>query len=194
MDLKIEVVKRNDVADNERQDVTIETHMKRGDVYNVAKVDTVREGDSVVFRVPGGGRLMIGVPEGENEIVYDAAQGAAIRRSAQQNEAGKADSAVTGEQREASELGRRHDPRGVNPATSTQPGQPAVDPNRPSMRVQAGNQPRQPTPEELRAKAEAERKAKEASEAQARQRQQAGSGTGGPTSGTVSTDNLKDQK
>lgn len=162
MDIKVEIAGRENVPERDRQSVTVETHHKRGDVYNVAKVDTMFEGDTVVFRVPGGGRLMLVTPEGENEVVYDPAQGAAVRRSSQQNEQGVADDPRTGDQRPATPIGARPVATGPDGSIKTV-SQPATDPNRPQMRATTSQKPNEPNKfmsAADRAKAEAEAKAK----------------------------------
>lgn len=187
MDVEIKIIGREDVAQNDRQAITVETHGRRGDMYNVLKVDQVLEGDTVRFRVPGGGRLMFTMPEAENEIVYDSAQGAAIRRSQQNDpESGKADdprlegSGV--EPREpagrvgvrpqepgpmtSGSIAARGEPGGVRPLQQQQPPPgspsmkaPAPNPNpKPSDVQRFGNTP---SPEEAKKKAEAEAAAKQ---------------------------------
>lgn len=91
MEVEIKISGREDVKDSERQSINVETHALRGDIYNVMKVDTMMENDTATFKVPAGGRLMIQLPEGESEVVYDAAQGAAVRRGSQRNDEGVAD-------------------------------------------------------------------------------------------------------
>lgn len=188
MDIEVKIVGREGIPQNERKDIQVEHHAKRGDVYNVMKIDTMLEGDTVTFRVPDGGRLMITTPEGDNEIVYDAAQGAAVRRGSQENDEGKADDPRTGAQRgpsakpmteaEAAAERRRLSQQGAAGGTiKADLGQgrqgvmqsTPVDLNAPQMGAshtttqpptEAKKYGTSPTPEEAKAKAEAEAKAK----------------------------------
>lgn len=93
MDIEVKIVARDNIPANDRKSLVVETHHPRGDGFNVAKVDQALEGDTVVFRIPVGGRLLFTSPEGEDDVVYDPAQGAAVRRSQQNNAAGVADDA-----------------------------------------------------------------------------------------------------
>jgi len=91
IEVKIPGVEAN-LADKDRRGVSVETHVKRNDTFNIQKVDTVMEGaESVTFEVPPGGRLVINTPEAKEEMVYDKDQAASIRTSAQVNAADRAD-------------------------------------------------------------------------------------------------------
>jgi hypothetical protein len=77
---------------SEHQSVQVETSVRRGDDFLIQKVDSVMcDGKDVVFSVPVGGRLILSTPTATEEIVYDKAQGAAIRGSSQANSEGRAD-------------------------------------------------------------------------------------------------------
>lgn len=194
MDVEVKIIGREGIAANDRETVNVETHGKRGDTFVVMKNDQVLENDTVTFRVPDGGRLMLTMPEGGSEIVYDPVQGAAVRRDAQSNREGKADDPRTGEQRAAAELaGRRHDEAkrladaqiasgqrpigeqggnvqanvgsGVRPVT-----QPQGNPTRPQMNAQQSTS-RVTTPSET-----PEQKAKREAEEKAKAQQQSGAG------------------
>jgi hypothetical protein len=145
------------------------------------------ENGTAVFRVPPGGRLMIQVPEGDNEVVYDSAQGAAVRRGAQQNDEGKAD---------APEGAQRGELRGQRPMTDAEVAAARNQPsNTGSVRANLGpggaqpvSQPQQPAgspsmraPERNLGQTHTVQqspvdKAKAEAEAKAKQQQQSGSG------------------
>lgn len=93
MDIEVKIVARDNIPANDRKSLVVETHHPRGDGFTVAKTDQALEGDTVVFRIPVGGRLMFSSPEGPEDVVYDRAQGAAVRQSQQANDAGVADDA-----------------------------------------------------------------------------------------------------
>lgn len=94
MKIKVEIISEADDARNPegaKRDVKVETHAHRGDMFNVERVESVLEGNSMVFMVPSGGRLVITTPGGQDDFVYDREQGAAVRVSQQMNNDGKAD-------------------------------------------------------------------------------------------------------
>lgn len=156
MDVEVKIIGREGIAANDRETVNVETHGKRGDTFVVMKNDQVLENDTVTFRVPDGGRLMLTMPEGGSEIVYDPVQGAAVRRDAQSNRDGKADDPRTGEQRAAAELaGRRHDEAKRLADAQIASGQRPMNAPQTTSRVTTPSE----TPEQ-KAKREAEEKAK----------------------------------
>lgn len=72
------------VPQSERKSVSIETHVRRGDAFNIQKVDTVIEGDKpVTFTVPEGGRLILTTPQTHETMVYDRDQSASVMPSRQ---------------------------------------------------------------------------------------------------------------
>lgn len=87
MQIEMRIVK--DTNDNvkrpesERKSVSVETHSRRGDSFNVDKTDNVMEGDTVLFAVPNGGRLILTTPQEVNEVVYDRDQAAAVKTANQ---------------------------------------------------------------------------------------------------------------
>lgn len=118
MELKIEYVGRESMDKSDRRSATVETHVMRGDTWNIQKSDTLIENDSAVFRVKSGDRVVVTFPPEENEAVYDAAQGAAVRRGAQEDNKEKADLPAGAIIPSA--------PKEVPPPTNTAPfGQPA---------------------------------------------------------------------
>jgi hypothetical protein len=122
MDIEVKIIGREDAPDNDRRSVVVETHHKRGESYVVARADSVIENGEGRFRLPPGGRLIVTTPEGDDEIVYDAAQGAAVRRSAQRDpESGKADSALEPIEDPAD---TRPMGSGVRPGATVTPNQP----------------------------------------------------------------------
>jgi len=99
MKIEIKIVSApNDRGDGkteaQKRSVSIETHARRGEVFTNQKVDTLMEGDSNVFTIATGGRLMITTPQTDEEMGYDREQSAAVRGSFQKNDDGKADSAA----------------------------------------------------------------------------------------------------
>lgn len=172
MEVKVEIIGKKDVKENERQSVTVETHRRRGDMFNVQKVDAVLENDSATFKLKGGDRLVITTPEGDEEIVYDRDQGAAVRVGSQENTEGRAD-VSDGSVKAKLGPGETATPLGVRPPTQTVTGTPAPQmraaqsPQNPTGKPNPGHTP---TPEEAKKKADEEAKAKALSE----------SGTGRP--------------
>lgn len=92
MQIKVTLVGPDaNVADSERKNIVVETHRKRNDTFNVLKTDTVLEAAETIFTVLPGDKLVIITQEEKDEIVFDAAQNAGVRRSQQANDAGRAD-------------------------------------------------------------------------------------------------------
>lgn len=84
MQIEVKIVgEQANVPASERKSVTVETHARRGDMFNILKNDGVMQGDAVTFTVPSGGRLVITTPETHEELVYDRDQSATIRPSNQ---------------------------------------------------------------------------------------------------------------
>lgn len=87
MQIEVKIVK--DTNDNvkrpesERKSISVETHSRRGDSFNVDKTDNVMEGDTVLFTVPNGGRLVLTTPQEVNEVIYDREQAAAVKTANQ---------------------------------------------------------------------------------------------------------------
>lgn len=95
MQIKIAVEPLNDgFSISEHKSIQVTTAIRRGDSWLNQKVDTVMaDGKDVVFIVPDGAKLYIDTPMAYEEVIYDAGQGATIRRSQQDNEHGRADRA-----------------------------------------------------------------------------------------------------
>jgi hypothetical protein len=84
MQIKVEIVGEPDnVPSSERKSITVETHARRGDTFNILKSDAVLQNTPTVFTVPSGGRLVLTTPEGHEQVVMDNSQSAAIRPAAQ---------------------------------------------------------------------------------------------------------------
>lgn len=81
----------SNVPPSDRRVVIVETHEKRGDTFVKNKSDNVMEGDSFIFTVPDGGRLVLDMPLAQEKVVVDKDQNAAIMPSRQANDAGRAD-------------------------------------------------------------------------------------------------------
>lgn len=82
MRVKIEVIRETD-ADTDRQNVSIETQMKRNDSFNIMSAQDVIEGETATFTLAPGGRLVINSSRAIEEPVYDRDQGAAVYASQQ---------------------------------------------------------------------------------------------------------------
>lgn len=97
MQIEVKIVGEPDnVPASERKSITVETHARRGDMFNVLKNDGVMQGEATTFNVPSGGRLVITTPETHEALVYDRDQGATIRPSNQASpNASVADKPVT---------------------------------------------------------------------------------------------------
>lgn len=95
MQIKISVEPINENRpQSEHVAVRVSTLTLRGDTWTTQKVDNVLcDGKDVVFTVPDGAQLHLATPLATEEIVYDAAQGASIRKSQQANDDGRADRA-----------------------------------------------------------------------------------------------------
>lgn len=139
MQIEVKLVGEKNASPRDRKSLAVETHMRRNDVFVVQKVDNVLEGDSVVFNVPAGGRLVVTTPEATEDLVYDRDQAAAVRPSAQRNDDSKADA-----------------PKGATPPSNPQPQvqtrQTMFNPNAPQQPAPSGLQPRpqmraEPTPQ-----------------------------------------------
>lgn len=93
MHIKIAAEPLNDkLPQGERKALQVETCVMRGDAFVTATVENVMcDGKDVMFNVPDGAQLVIKTPAATEEVVYDAAQGATIRKSLQANNEGRAD-------------------------------------------------------------------------------------------------------
>lgn len=94
MRVKIQVLDSGKAKDTkDRLALGIEIQSKFNDTFNVEKVDYLLEGDNAAeIEIPDSGRLVLNAPNAkEEDLVYDRAQGASVRRSQQENPSGLAD-------------------------------------------------------------------------------------------------------
>lgn len=94
MKIEVKIISETDMKkepEGARRSIAVETHSRRGDMFNVDKTQDVMEGSSQTFNVPTGGRLIVTTPETDEEFVYDRDQAASIRASHQKNDEGRAD-------------------------------------------------------------------------------------------------------
>ena len=94
MKIRVEIISETDdskVPESARRTVDVQTHSRRGDMFNIDKSDSVIEGNDMVFNVPAGGRLVINTPQVREDLVYDRDQAASIRMSNQVNTEMRAD-------------------------------------------------------------------------------------------------------
>lgn len=102
MQLKLEVPgPASTLAEKDRRSFMVETHVKRGDSWNVQRADPVYEGSSVVIDVRPGARLVITPPEEAAAAVFDKEQNAAVRPANQANNSDRADRHQEGVTRQA---------------------------------------------------------------------------------------------
>lgn len=148
MQVKIAIEPLNEkLPPSEHKSVQIETHTRRGDAFNIQKVDSVLcDGKEVTFNLPDGARLLISTPQATEELVYDKAQGAAIRASAQLNKGGeRADIAGVDKQLNAPPQDNNK-PAAPSTPPQQRTGTQGLDTRTPAEKQAQGGQPTQITP------------------------------------------------
>ena len=66
MKIEVKIVSEVDAKkepEGARRSVSVEVHSRRGDMFNVDRVEDVMEGSSKTITVPDGGRIMLTTPE-----------------------------------------------------------------------------------------------------------------------------------
>lgn len=91
MKVKIEFLGRTNPE--HKESMTVELHALRGNTHVVAQTHTVIENEARTFELKGGQKLVVLAPEGDEEIVYDPKQGAAVRKGSLEPERTSAPSA-----------------------------------------------------------------------------------------------------
>jgi hypothetical protein len=81
MRVKIELVKDDRVDENST--ISVETHTRRGDAFNIHRATSSIPGEPQTVDVPPGGRIVINTPMSTEQPVYDREQGAAVMASNQ---------------------------------------------------------------------------------------------------------------
>lgn len=112
MRVKVEIIREEGVEG----DVSIETHNKRGEAFNVMKAVQVEIGKTETFLVPPDGRLVINTPRAIEKPVYDRDQAAAFYPSSQRNSDTEVDRPIPAEmiavkEKELEELKRQENDR-----------------------------------------------------------------------------------
>lgn len=95
MQVEVKVIKSDNDSPDRAKTLHVETHARRGENFNVEKIDNIDEGSTVTFNVPNGGRLVLNTPIVHNEPVLDREQMASIHTTQQENREARADQAKT---------------------------------------------------------------------------------------------------